>query len=529
MSEENPINIDLSQAITEAQRVAKHQIAERCKTDLYYLAKYILGYDLMEEATHQTMCDYALTTLHPELAKREIPPLEGQPEEVSDSYSPRKNHILYLLPRGTFKSSVITIAHSIQHSLNDRDVRILIDSETFSKSKAFLSEIKGHYESNDKLREIYKTLFGVYPDAKKKSDLWSDSQFNLAARKRQRKEPTFSCAGVDVTKNGMHYDLIIMDDLHSEQNVGTKERIDDVIQHYKLALSLLDPGKPLIVIGTRWHYADLYQYILDFERDNFNILVRAAYNPDGSLFFPERLTVEFLEKTKKTQGSYIFSCQYLNNPVDDETATFKRSYFKNVNWEDIKNKPINWYLMVDPSYEGQYSDYAAFVVAGMDYDSNIYVRHIIRKKMTYAEIIHTMFDISAKFKLSGISLETLATQKSITYELNNQQRERGHYLRNLKEINHRKQSKEERIRALAPLYEFGRVYHVRNCPQLDELEYELLHFPLAKHDDVIDAFADIIASEIAMPPSNLTDETRREEKRERIAFFDKPRSPITGV
>ena len=522
------VSVDISQAVAQAERMAKLNIAERAKVDLYFLAHNILGYDLMEEHTHQTMCDYVLPTYKPHLAKKEIPPLQAETEDnVRDSYDPKKNFVLYLLPRGTFKSSVITIAHSIQRSLNDPDDRILIDSETFSKSKAFLAEIKGHYEGNDKLREIYNTLFGIMPDARKKIDIWSDSQLNLGARKRHRKEPSFSCAGVDVTKNGMHYDLIIMDDLHSEKNVTTKEQIDQVIQHYKLALSLLDPGCPLIVIGTRWHYADLYQYILDYERERFNILIRSAFNPDGSLFFPERLTEEFLETTKKTQGSYIFSCQYLNNPVDNETATFKRSYFRRVKWSEVEGKPINWYLMVDPSYEGPYSDYAAFVVAGMDFESNLYVRHITRQKMTYAEIIKHIFDINAKYELRGISLEVLATQKSITYELTNEQKRRGHWLRNLVEVKSRSKSKEERIRGLAPFYEFGRVFHIEGAPQLDELEYELLHFPLAKHDDVIDAFADIL--DLASPPSNVDQEARREKKRKRIEAYDKPRSPITGV
>lgn len=522
--------MDIEQALKQAQRVAKLEIAKRAQTDLFFLAKHILDYDLMEEDTHQTMCDYTVPLIHQELAKpkEEIPLLVYDKHEgTNDQYDPKKNFSMFLLPRGTFKSSVITIAFSIQNILNDPDARILIDSETFSKSKAFLAEIKGHLVGNDKLREIYHTLFGMYPDDKKKSDLWSDSQLNVAARRKPRKEPTFSCAGVDVTKTGMHYDLIIMDDLHSEKNVTTKEQIDQVIQHYKLAISLLDPGKPLIVIGTRWHYADLYQYILDYERDRFNILVRSAYNPDGTLFFPERLTENFLMTTKKTQGSYIFSCQYLNNPVDDEVATFKRSYFKRIDWDEVKDKPINWYLMVDPSYEGLYSDYAAFVVGGMDFDRNLYVRHIIRQKMKYSDIINTIFDLDNKFSPKGISLEVVATQKSITYELDNEQKRRGYWLRNLVEVKSRSKSKEERIRALAPFYEFGRVFHIKNAPQLDELEYELLHFPLAKHDDVIDAFADIL--EIASPPSNQDEQSRRERKRKKVEAFDKPRSPLTGV
>lgn len=443
-----------------------------------------------------------------------------------DTFDPNNNQLLLLMPRGTFKSSVVTIGFTLQMILNNQDIRILIDSETFAKAKAFLMEIKGHLEGNEKYREIFYTLYGTYPDSRKKDDLWSDSQLNIAPRKRARKEPTISCGGVDVTKNGMHYDLIIMDDLMSENNVTTKDQIDKVVMHYKLAYSLLDPGCPMIVIGTRWDYNDVYQYILDNESDNFNILVRKAYNKDGSLFFPERLTHEFLEKTKRTQGSYIFSCQYLNEPVDDESATFKRSHMVRRPWELVKDMPMNWYLSVDPSYEGPYSDYAALVVVGMNYQKDLYVRHVLRQKMTYGQIIEQMFELYNMFPITRIILETVATQKSIQYELNNEQKRRNTWLP-VTEIKSRTKSKEERIRALAPFYEFGHIFHVKECPQLEELEYELIHFPKGTHDDIIDALATVL--EVAKPSGNSEKKEKRERNKALYDVLTKPRSPITGV
>jgi hypothetical protein len=69
-------------------------------------------------------------------------------------------------------------------------------------------------------------------------------------------------SGIDKSINGMHYDYIIGDDLHSEKNVTNAEQIQQVVDHWKLLYSLLDPGKVLIIIGTRWHFVDLYQEIL---------------------------------------------------------------------------------------------------------------------------------------------------------------------------------------------------------------------------------------------------------------------------
>jgi predicted phage terminase large subunit-like protein len=572
-------SVDIPQATTQAQAHAKLMIARRCQHDLYFLAKYVLGYDLMTENTHLELCRYAQniaphsnptdeklgtpvryavkddTQAPPEnlqgLGVHSItegdstekvlyqPAISGTtdaigvpdaPDKTSardyDSFDPLKKQSLFLLPRGTFKSSVVTIGLTLQMILNDPDIRVLIDSETFAKAKAFLAEIKGHLEANEAFREVYFTLYGSYPDAKKRDQLWSDSQLNISARKRQRKEATISCGGVDVTKNGMHYDLIIMDDLHSELNTANKEQIEKVVQHYKLAYSLLDPGCPLIVIGTRWDYNDTYQYILDNELENFNVLSRSAYNPDGSLFFPERLTEAFLQKTKKTQGSYLFSCQYLNEPVDDETATFKRSLLVRTPWELVKDQPINWYLSVDPSYDGPYSDYAALVIAGMNHQRDIYVRHVLRQKMTYAQIIEAMFDLNNRFQPKAILLETIAAQKSIMYELNNEQKRRGTWLP-ITEIRSRTKSKEERIRALAPFYEFGHIFHVRECPQLEDLEYELIHFPKGTHDDVIDALATVL--ELAKPSGNVDRAERRHRLKEKYDVLTKPRSPLTGV
>lgn len=505
---------------------ALEKIAQRCRYDLYYLAKHILDYELMEPHVHEDLCAYTmplLPNIPPEYEDR-MPKETGETNGLEDQFIRNRRQSLFLMPRGTFKTSVVTIGFALQYVLNDPDCRILLDSETFGKSKAFLTEIKGHLEGNDKYREVFKAIHGVYPDERKKSDLWTDSQVVLSCRKRTRKEPTFSCAGIDVTKNGMHYDLIICDDLHSEKNVTTKDQINQVIDHYRLAFSLLDPGMSMIVIGTRWDYNDLYQFILDNERHRFNILIRKAIRDDGSLLFPERLTKDFLESTRATQGSSIFSKQYQNEPIDDETATFKRSNIVRKPWAEVKDRPINWYLCADPSYEGEYSDFAAIALVGMDFQRDLYVRHITRAKMTYSTFINELFNLYNKFQPKSIILETIGT-KTLTHSLTNEQKVRGTWLR-IHEIRHRSNSKEERIRALAPYYEFGHIFHIKECPQIDELEYELLHFPRGKHDDVVDAVANVL--EYATPPNpgkfNQTD-TSADKKR----VLYKPRSPITGV
>ena len=502
--------------------LALQKVALRCKTDLYFLCKQILGYDKMTSNTHQELCDYTTAAL------------PNPPDIERHGFDPRKNLMLLLMPRGTFKSSVVTIGFTLQYILNEPDCRILIDSETYSKSKAFLREIIGHLENNEKYREMFKAIHGMYPfETKSKAKLWTDSEIILPCRKRDRKEPTVSCAGIDVTKNGMHYDLIIGDDLHSENNVTNKEQIQKVKDHYRLAFSLLDPGQPMIIIGTRWDYNDLYQHIIDYEQEDFNILKKAAYEEDGSLFFPEVLSEKELDKIRRRQGSYIFSCQYLNEPVSDENAIFRRDKIVRKPWDEVKGRPMNWYLSIDPSYtdprgSGIYSDYVGMVLVGMDYMRDLYIRHITRKKMTYSETINEIFRIYTDAKFSDIKnmkiiLEVIGT-KSLSYELSNEQRRRNTWLP-IQEIKSRSEAKEERIRGLAPFYEYGHIFHIKECPNLEELEYELLHFPRGAHDDIIDPLATVL--EVASPPTAKLGNYRDDERRKVTQY--KPRSLITGV
>lgn len=757
--------MDLERATDEARLVALHNVAERCKRDLFFLCKYILAInpDLITENTHRELCEITkplLPNFDPMEESVSFTPRSRREKSMSDQFDPYRNKLLILMPRGTFKSSIVTIGFTLQYFLNDSEARILIDSETYSKSKDFLSEVKGHFEDNKKYRDIFKTIHGVFPDDNKRnaSTRWTDKAVDLACRKHQRKEPSLSCSGIDRSINGLHFDLIIEDDLHSEKNITSKEQIQQVIDHRKLATSLLDPGMPRITIGTRWDYQDAYQHILDNSRDSYNIIIRKAIEDDGSLLFPERLTIEFLNQQKRDQGTYIYSCnpagskitmadwskkniedikpgdevvgwnlgtrhnksklkpskviaignrlasivevtlasgrkfkctpdhkwyvnpngvgknkylpakvgrkmmvldipdveerdewlggmfdgegscgmqgghtikiaqsrsynpqvcaeierkldmygfkwgyngdaywinggllervrflrltqsvksykilnslwipdfikekdtvvsiepageeivysmqtetgnyichnilsrncQYQNEPVDDDTATFKKSYFHTQDWALVKDKPINWFMAVDPSAGGEYADYAAFVLCGMDTQNELYIRQIHRAKMNYAEIISLMFDWNQKYNPRRIALETVATQKSIEYTLNNEQKRRSLWMP-VAFIKTRDSTKKERIEALAPYYEFGRIHHVKECNQLDELEYELLHFPKATHDDVSDALATIL--DIATPPKNKKPNHDR-LLQSRRNYEDKPRSVITGI
>lgn len=96
----------------------------------------------------------------------------------------------------------------------------------------------------------------------------------------------------------------------------------------------------------------------------------------------------------------------------------------------------------------------------------------------------------------------------------------------VREITSRQTTKKDRIEALAPFYEFGKIHHIEGADQIDDLEYELLHWPKGTHDDMIDALATSL--EIAVPPTGRRVRRGEERSKVRNTNTDKPRSPVTG-
>lgn len=560
--------MEIAQVHAQAVAMAEQMVAERCKVDLFYLCKYILGgEEVLDPRVHGPLCKATRPLLFygrpDEVEKYDFPSdwgreeSQGLPTEadkqaflewqqkfepdsndlhaISDKFDPSLTDLLALMPRGTLKTTVLTIGFTIQFLLNYPNGRVLLDSETFTKSCAFLAEIKGHYEGNPKLRKVFYTLFGCYPDDRKRSDAWSTTAINLACRDWVRKEESISCAGIDVTKNGMHYDLAMLDDLHSEKNTRSAEQIQQVKDHRKLVYSLLDPGRPCCIVGTRWDDDDAYQEIIDTESEEFNFITRKAIADDEELFYPNRLTKKDLDRFRKKQGSYMFSCQYLNNPVDDETADFKRENFSYITPDDLKKIPHTTIAIVDPSYtdptkSGVQSDWAVIARVGMGIRREIYFKGALRAKMSYDQLIDAMFAMQDQHpEIERFYIEVIGT-KTLEYDLERKQSERvaeGKPRLKVIYVRSRPRSKYDRIKALTAHYNRGDAYHVVGAPELKVLEAELLRFPKSKNDDVSDAWSDVLEHG-RQPRAADVDDMGYQKRKRYTTMIRKPRSPMMG-
>ena len=219
---------------------------------------------------------------------------------------------------------------------------------------------------------------------------------------------------------------------------------------------------------------------------NWSVVYEKAIRPNGSLYFPQKLSQEFLDNAKKTMGSYLFANQYLNEIIPAELQTFKQEWF--MYYKELP-KQINTFVFVDPAIsQADSADFTGVVAVSVDYEKRWYVRYARRHKITPTAIIELLFKLNEEFKPNIIGIEDVAYQKALLYFLDEEMRRRN-VLLPVKGIRPpTDKTKQMRIMSMVPRFEWNKMFLNQG---LQDLELELLQFPRGLHDDLIDALASV--------------------------------------
>lgn len=162
---------------------------------------------------------------------------------------------LIIAPRGSFKSSVGVTAYCIWLIINNPNIRIFISSETFVNAKNFLREIKAILQSRE-----FLNVFGDMVGPR-----WSESEITVSTRTKIIKEATVTIGSIGVIKVGAHFDVMLLDDLNSNNNSGSPEACEKVISYYRYLISILEPDGTISITATRYSMLDIPQFVLDNE------------------------------------------------------------------------------------------------------------------------------------------------------------------------------------------------------------------------------------------------------------------------
>lgn len=216
----------------------------------------------------------------------------------------------------------------------------------------------------------------------------------------------------------------------------------------------------------------------------WSVVYRKAFNPDGSLFFPEKLSQEFLDATRKTQGSYLFANQYLNEVFPTDEQTFKPHWIRY--FKEVPQNVFN-FAFIDPAISTvDGADYTALTIVSVDANKDWYLRVAARERLTPTEIVRLCFRVHWDWKCKVIGIESNAYQEALLYMLDDEMKRMGLTIPVTGIKTGTDMTKEMRIMGLIPRMEWGRILFAQG---LHDLEQEMLQFPRGSHDDLLDSLS----------------------------------------
>ena len=310
----------------------KQAVKKLALDDLFFFTRDVLGYDLLTDR-HLSWCD-----------------------DLSYASYPRR---LILRPRGTYKSTIYTIGYPLWRAIKNPDMAIMITNAIGENAQGFLHEIAGHVRINDVLR----WLFGDLSDG---SEKWRQNSIVLPTRERPRKEGSIDARGSSAQITSAHYDLIIVDDWVNNEDRESSTVRQKKKRWFQDLLSILNPDGELIVVGTRWHFDDLYQFIIQevnpklSGNERYVIEIDSALDAEGKPTYPDILSLEKLETLRIEKGLIEFNSQYLNDPLPAECQIFNIDQFHLFDMDDLKPEELMYFGACDPSMgKSKTSDYSA--------------------------------------------------------------------------------------------------------------------------------------------------------------------------
>lgn len=344
-----------------------------------------------------------------------------------------------------------------------QDIRIILISETIKNAAKLGQKIRNHYENNDFFRELFKDIL---PDS---SCTWTNESLTHRRSKsgKAHGEGTFDFIGVGAALQSRHYDMAIEDDMFGRAALRSEVETEAVIEYHQLLVGAMDADNTNagrdndeIVVGNRWSFKDLNSHIRRHEK-YFNFISHSALggccplHKIGEPIFPEAFNIHKLARWKQRLGSYLFSCQFLNFPINPEQCKFKKadlrfflyerttdaftfnpehydeeqkkSYriairhqvFEGVTEEDVYPRNLQRYMIIDPNHSAQKGRcrHAITITGVRQKPRRVYLLAAWAQAVDMNSFVEKIFEMALAFKVTKIHLETIAFQKFLKFHL----------------------------------------------------------------------------------------------------------------
>lgn len=428
------------------------------------------------------------------------------------------NFTLTEMPRGTYKTTTLTIIETIQDILKNRDIRILICHFAGANARDMLKEISAHFINNPHLRLLFPEI--VPQNTKRPETQWTDDAITVQRSKTKKhlKEGTVEALGSEQSMASKHFDKIKFDDLVTEQSTTTIDQIKKSINFLLRSYSLLnnhDPNRNLSVTGTEWVPDDAMVQlkkgqVLAPDGNPFHLFRIPAETTDPKTnartpLFPDILSLKVLDGLRASQRTTYHAFYLLDAEEFEDQVWSKKKITYYTSLPD--NKSYKVYGAIDPALTTQDlkngCDSAMAIIAKCDNNELYLLDYILAKGVD--PLYPAFFQLHNKWKnifavkpdgtttttkLIGtfrfFSVETTLFQQLIAKELRKQMGQKNHWIP-LRESNPTKEKTKRILSALDPLITNG-AFHIK--PEHTEAYTQITRFGRpGQKVDLLDAIA----------------------------------------
>ena len=457
-------------------------------------------------------------------------------------------------PRRHAKTTAVTQTGCLAAVLFREREYVLIVSDTITQAVQFLGDIKRELLENEQIKSLFK-IKGFIKETEDDFICMCDDGhvFRVSAKGAEQKVRGLKW-------NNKRPDLIICDDLENDEIVMNKERRAKFKRWFYAALlpCLSYKGK-IVYVGTILHNDSLLESLMPKRNEKYTVIEPLktyskrpkpgwksvkyrAHNADYSeILWREHYNKEwFIAKRQEylDQGlPDVYSQEFLNIPLDESIAYFRRSDFKDmtdVDREILKKKDwkkhYNFYIGTDLAVSTvERSDWSVFVVGGVDENNSLTIFKVIRDRMDSQEIVETLLSLQQLYDPVAISMEKGQIEKAIGPFLRQRMLDTNIWPTILPLAP--SVDKVTRARSIQARMRSGAVKFDKSADWFYDLEEEATIFPRGKHDDQVDALAYvglILDRMVSGRSRQEIEEEEYEEDLEQSGLYEQGRSTTTG-
>ena len=387
----------------------------------------------------------------------------------------------------THNSTVCSVFYPLHAALFQRRRTIRIISAASDLAEDFLRKIKWELEHN----ELILATFG-----KMKTKKWTESHIIM------KNGVSIQAMGINSQTRGPRPDLIIMDDVETDDSVASEDRRASMKEKiYKALINSLSSDGQLVWVGTIIsHLCLIWEALNDESKAKWQKRIYKAYidgkEDDKHVLWPELYNHQWLQDKKAEVGSMFFASEYLNDPSADENAPIKEHMIRR--WNSVEDLPevLSCVITLDPAYsEGKDSDWKVACLIGVDSKNTRWLLDVVRTKEpqgAYQQMVINLWH-SNRGRVTSVGIPNKGVEKGFYNSFIDECGRRGFgvpvtpvdnsYISNGVVI---KTKKKRIIAALQPHFEQGRYVIGAHMGFVSD---ELLSIGKSKHDDVTDCMA----------------------------------------